>query len=153
MNVSLYWLLCDPTLLLRVPCSLRTLCHVKSIRYHHHHHHQSPKARAGFSLVLLQPDRTVNRAVTTHRHGHRSKNLHSLVVGSERRMCTIKCVWDFLWTSIVTWPYHTLLRIYYSFCSNFFIAYPYSGQKFRGVLYGVDSWCLVFREKKAYNNQ
>jgi len=29
------WL--DPVITVTCPCSPRTLCHVKSIRYHHHH--------------------------------------------------------------------------------------------------------------------
>jgi len=28
-----------PHIIVTCPCSPRTLCHVKSIRYHHHHHH------------------------------------------------------------------------------------------------------------------
>ena len=30
-----------PHITVTCPCSPRTLCHVKSIRYHHHHHHQN----------------------------------------------------------------------------------------------------------------
>jgi len=43
-----------PHIIVTCPCSPRTLCHVKSIRYHHHHHHQCGHCRVIISLFVCQ---------------------------------------------------------------------------------------------------